>query len=49
MEDLNVKAIEMGNNNVESNFEILGNLYDLTMYFEQENKTLERFINRKSN
>lgn len=49
MEDLNVKAIEMGNNNVESNVEILGNVEDLTKDFEQKKKTLERFIKSNRN
>lgn len=47
MEDL--KAIEMGNNNVESNVKILGNIEELAKVFEQEEKELNRLIKGNRN
>ena len=40
MTTLNVNAVEMVNNSVESNNTIMGNIEELTKVFEQEEKEL---------
>ena len=44
MTTLNVNAVEMVNNSVESNNTIMGNIEELTKVFEQEEKELNRLI-----
>ena len=49
MTTLNVNAVEMVNNSVESNNTIMGNIEELTKVFEQEEKELNRLIKGNRN
>ena len=49
MTTLNVNAVEMVNNSVESNNTIMGNIEELTKVFEQEEKELNRLIKSNRN